>query len=157
MEYFLKDSYHTLLCSLGFVGNLLGSAFSPWKFYTNLCPAYYSTSANPLFWEAMMSHRDRAIIFFSFALLNLSSFSSSPLVGGNCPKVSEMKGNFTWNMNSVYIQGIALWNFFVKSGSFVRLMHVIGKNVWFIQILSLFYYFHSSTRHYSITSSLIIF
>ena len=156
MEYFLKDSYHTLLCSLGFVGDLLGSAFSPWKFYTNLCPVYYSTSANPLFWEAMMSHRDRAIIFFSFALLNLSPFSSSPLVGGNCPKVSEMKGNFTWNMNSVYIQGNCSLKFLREIRKLCE-VNVIGKNVWFIQILSLFYYFHSSTRHYSITSSLIIF
>ena len=44
----------------------------------------------------------RAITFFNFALLNLSIFSSNPLVGGNCPKVSEMKENFTGNMNFTF-------------------------------------------------------
>ena len=84
MEYFLKDSYHTLLCRLGFIGSA--------------CPVYYSPSASPFsFWEAMVFHR--AITFFNFALLNLSIFSSNPLVGGNFPKVSEMKENFTGNMN----------------------------------------------------------
>ena len=75
-----------------------------------MCPVYHSPSASPFsFWEAMMFRR--AIIFFNFALLNLSPFSSNPLVGGNCPKVSE-------------IRKLCEVNF-------------IGKNVWFIQISSL--------------------
>ena len=87
MEYFLKDSYHTLLCRLGFIGTA--------------CPVYYSPSTSPFsFWEAMVFHR--AITFFNFALLNLSIFSSNPLVGGNFPKVSEMKENFTGNMNFTF-------------------------------------------------------
>ena len=72
----------------GFVG------ISYRRFSTNLCPVYYSPIEDLCtFWEAMIFHR--AITFFSFALLNVSPFSSSPLVGENCPKVSEMKENFT--------------------------------------------------------------
>ena len=56
MEYFLKDSYHTLLWRLE-------SAFSPvialkLKKNANLCPVYYSPRASPFsFSEAMGFHR----------------------------------------------------------------------------------------------------
>ena len=98
MEYFLKDSYHTLLCSLGFVG----IGVLPMEILHKLVPSLLLAQCESFsFWEAMMFHR--TIIFFSFALLNLSPFSSNPLVGGNCPKVSEMKGNFTWDMNFAFM------------------------------------------------------
>ena len=130
----MKDSYTILYFA---EWDLLGSAFSPSvlskTFSTNLCPVYYSTSVSAFsFWEAMMVHR--AIIFFSFALLNLSPFSSSPLVGGKCSKVSEMRENFIWNMNFTFmllLSEISKWNRQACEVNF------IGKNVWFIQISSL--------------------
>ena len=43
-----------------------------------------------------------SIKFFCFALLKLSRFRSNPSVCGNCPKVRERKGNFTWILNLSY-------------------------------------------------------
>ena len=97
MEYFLKDSYHTLLWRLG-------SAFSPvHDIATNrdslishkiLVPSLLLASYQSLL--VLRSHDvPLSIKFFSFALLKLSRFRSNPLVSGNCLKVSVMKGNFT--------------------------------------------------------------
>ena len=91
-----------------------------------------------------------SIKFFSFAPLKLSRFRSNPLVSGNClERKFYMKHEFSLHSRYCSLK-------FLREISKLCEVNVIGKNVWFIQILSLFYYFHSSTRHYSITSSLII-
>ena len=97
-----------------------------------------------------------SIKFFCFALLKLSRFRSNPSVCGNCPKVRERKGNFTWILHECYIQVINCSLKFLSESSKLCEVNVIGKNVWFIQIPPLLL-FSLNSRHYSITSSLIFF
>ena len=152
MEYFLKDSYHTLLWRLG-------SAFSPvHDIATNrdslishkiLVPSLLLASYQSLL--VLRSHDvPLSIKFFSFALLKLSRFRSNPLVSGNClERKFYMKHEF-------YIQVINCSLKFLSEIIKLCEVHVVGKNVWFIQISSLLL-FSLSSRHYLITSSLIIF